>query len=100
MLCSLRAFCCQKQVPNTDSHCFRFREFLTLHAALEEDSRLRTAMKGVKGPNKWLNLPFSKLDSTTIATRKQFLEKYLQVMYHSYDDNTLCNSFVKKWGVR
>ncbi|KAK7086619.1 hypothetical protein SK128_026148 [Halocaridina rubra] len=56
----------------------RFREFLTLHAALEEDSRLRTAMKGVKGPNKWLNLPFSKLDSTTIATRKQFLEKYLQ----------------------
>ncbi|XP_042219628.1 uncharacterized protein LOC121864607 isoform X2 [Homarus americanus] len=56
----------------------RFREFLTLHAALEDDSRLRTAMKGVKGPNKWLNLPFSKLDSTTIATRKQFLEKYLQ----------------------
>lgn len=56
----------------------RFREFLTLHAALEDDTRLRAAMKGVKGPNKWLNLPFSKLDSTTIATRKQFLEKYLQ----------------------
>ncbi|KAG0718419.1 Sorting nexin-19 [Chionoecetes opilio] len=56
----------------------RFREFLTLHAALEDDTRLRAAMKGVKAPNKWLNLPFSKLDSTTIATRKQFLEKYLQ----------------------
>ncbi|XP_076061972.1 uncharacterized protein LOC143037509 [Oratosquilla oratoria] len=58
----------------------RFREFLTLHAALEEDQRLRTFMKGVKGPNKWLNLPFSKLDSTTIASRKQFLEKYLQAV--------------------
>ncbi|XP_064113748.1 uncharacterized protein LOC135220521 [Macrobrachium nipponense] len=56
----------------------RFREFLTLHSALEDDQKLRSAMKGVKGPNKWLNLPFSKLDSTTIATRKQFLEKYLQ----------------------
>ncbi|XP_068228338.1 uncharacterized protein [Palaemon carinicauda] len=56
----------------------RFREFLNLHSALEEESKLRSAMKGVKGPNKWLNLPFSKLDSTTIATRKQFLEKYLQ----------------------
>ncbi|KAK3891329.1 hypothetical protein Pcinc_004773 [Petrolisthes cinctipes] len=56
----------------------RFREFLRLHSSLEEDPKLRTAMKGVKGPNKWLNLPFSKLDSTTIATRKQFLEKYLQ----------------------
>ncbi|XP_064115048.1 uncharacterized protein LOC135221153 [Macrobrachium nipponense] len=55
-----------------------FREFLTLHSALEDDQKLRSAMKGVKGPNKWLNLPFSKLDSTTIATRKQFLEKYLQ----------------------
>lgn len=57
----------------------RFREFHTLHDALEGDTKLRAAMKGVKGPNKWLNLPFSKLDSATIATRKQFLEKYLQV---------------------
>uniref|UniRef100_A0A0P4WIV1 PX domain-containing protein n=1 Tax=Scylla olivacea TaxID=85551 RepID=A0A0P4WIV1_SCYOL len=56
----------------------RFREFHTLHDALEGDTKLRAAMKGVKGPNKWLNLPFSKLDSATIATRKQFLEKYLQ----------------------
>ena len=57
---------------------FRFREFLNLQSALEDDPHLRLCLKGIKGPNKWLNLPFSKLDSGTISTRKLFLEKYLQ----------------------
>ncbi|CAL4126515.1 unnamed protein product, partial [Meganyctiphanes norvegica] len=65
----------------------RFREFLNLHSALEEDPKLRLSMKGVKGPNKWLNLPFSKLDSATIASRRQFLEKYLQAVIQRSEVN-------------
>ncbi|RXG56786.1 Sorting nexin-19 [Armadillidium vulgare] len=77
-----------KMVLQTNIVKRRFREFLSLQSALEEDPLLRASMKGVKGPNKWLNLPFSKLDSATISSRRQFLEKYLQALIQRSPINT------------
>lgn len=58
----------------------RFREFETLHSCLEEDPQLRPLLRGVKGPNKWSVLPFSKLDSEAIGERRMALELYLQIL--------------------
>lgn len=40
-------------------------------------------LKGVKAPNRWLNLNFSKSDAAATEQRKALLEKYLQQLcYH------------------
>jgi len=60
----------------------RFKEFVTLQSKLEEHSSLKPHLKGIKAPNRWLNLSFSKADAA--ATRKAMLERYLhQLCYHS-----------------
>ncbi|KAL0274583.1 UNVERIFIED_CONTAM: hypothetical protein PYX00_002682 [Menopon gallinae] len=57
----------------------KFQEFVKLQSRLEECSYLRSAMKGVRGPSKWLNLAFSgKTDESNPGNRKQALEQFLQ----------------------
>lgn len=59
----------------------RFKEFLLLQSKLEEHTIWKPHLKGVKAPNRWLNLSFSKADAA--ATRKSMLERYLQQLcYH------------------
>ncbi|KAI9564660.1 hypothetical protein GHT06_008401 [Daphnia sinensis] len=58
----------------------RFRQFMELHAQLEasEDPSISQAIRSIRGPSKWLNLPFSRLDQNTVAHRQVFLERYMQ----------------------
>lgn len=59
----------------------RFQEFINLQTRLEENPNLRQHLKGIKGPAKWLNLPFgTKTDEATTASRKIVLEKFLQLL--------------------
>ena len=46
----------------------RFRQFMQLHAQLEasEDPSILQAIRSVRGPSKWLNLPFRYLYLTRI----------------------------------
>ncbi|GFR28071.1 sorting nexin-19 [Trichonephila clavata] len=61
----------------------RFREFVALQSRLEDNPSLKTYLKGIKGPSKWLVLPFSNLDKKNIAERKIFLENYLKELCNS-----------------
>ncbi|XP_059470387.1 uncharacterized protein LOC132193625 [Neocloeon triangulifer] len=56
----------------------RFQEFLNLQSRLEEQPHLKAALRGVKGPSKWLALAFSKAGQQTTAQRQPVLERYLQ----------------------
>ncbi|XP_046395881.1 uncharacterized protein LOC124163190 isoform X2 [Ischnura elegans] len=56
----------------------QFQEFLDLHAQLEVDPVWRDALKGLKGPTRWLNLPFGKASASTIAGRRTLLQAYLR----------------------
>ncbi|XP_057371399.1 sorting nexin-19-like [Daphnia carinata] len=58
----------------------RFRQFMQLHAQLEasEDPSVSKAIRSIRGPSKWLNLPFSRLDQNTVAHRQIFLERFMQ----------------------
>jgi hypothetical protein len=59
----------------------KFKEFVLLQSKLEEHSQWKSHLKGIKAPNRWLNLSFSKADAA--ATRKAMLERYLhQLCYH------------------
>ncbi|XP_071450970.1 uncharacterized protein [Hetaerina americana] len=55
-----------------------FQEFLDLHAHLESDPHWREALKGLKGPTRWLNLPFGKASASTVAGRRTLLQAYLR----------------------
>ncbi|XP_019628319.1 PREDICTED: sorting nexin-19-like [Branchiostoma belcheri] len=55
----------------------RFREFITLHAALEENPKFRKIMKNVKGPNRLFHLPFGNMDKNTIRQRRGQLQDFL-----------------------
>ncbi|GIY95741.1 sorting nexin-19 [Caerostris extrusa] len=61
----------------------RFREFVTLQSKLEDNPSLKVHLKGIKGPSKWLVLPFSNLDKKNIAERRLFLENYLKELCSS-----------------
>ncbi|GFS72010.1 sorting nexin-19 [Nephila pilipes] len=61
----------------------RFREFVALQSKLEDNPSLKAHLKGIKGPSKWLVLPFSNLDKKYIAERKIFLENYLKELCNS-----------------
>ena len=58
----------------------RFDQFLQLHSQLEasDNISISEAMRTIRGPSKWLNLPFSRLDQNTVAHRQGFLERYMQ----------------------
>ncbi|XP_078585050.1 uncharacterized protein LOC144867149 [Branchiostoma floridae x Branchiostoma japonicum] len=55
----------------------RFREFITLHVALEENPKFRKIMKNVKGPNRLFYLPFGNMDKNTIRQRRGQLQDFL-----------------------
>ncbi|GBM33383.1 Sorting nexin-19 [Araneus ventricosus] len=61
----------------------RFREFVALQSKLEDNPFLKAHLKGIKGPSKWLVLPFSNLDKRNIAERRVFLENYLRELCSS-----------------
>ncbi|KAF8784504.1 Sorting nexin-19 like protein [Argiope bruennichi] len=61
----------------------RFREFVALQSKLEDNPSLKVHLKGIKGPSKWLVLPFSNLDKRNIAERRIFLENYLRELCSS-----------------
>ncbi|CAG7815828.1 unnamed protein product [Allacma fusca] len=73
----------EKLVLRTTTIKRRFQEFLMLQSHMEESSLWRPHIKGIKAPNKWLNLSFTKSESTNLSQRKINLEKYLQQLcYH------------------
>jgi hypothetical protein len=55
----------------------KFKEFLNLQLRLEDHPNLRGVIKGIKGPNKWLNLPFAKHSEQNLEIRRVFFEKWL-----------------------
>lgn len=60
----------------------KFKEFLNLHARLEDNAKLRAEIKGIKNPSKWLNLPFSKHSEQSLENKRLFLEKWLVTLCH------------------
>ncbi|TRY71759.1 hypothetical protein TCAL_09727 [Tigriopus californicus] len=60
----------------------KFKEFLNLHACLENNTKLRPEIKGIKNPSKWLNLPFSKHSEQSLENKRLFLEKWLVTLCH------------------
>lgn len=56
----------------------RFREFLNFQLRLEANPKLRPALRGVKGPSKWVNSPFGKNEESTVTARRHLLETFLQ----------------------
>ncbi|CAG0918917.1 unnamed protein product [Notodromas monacha] len=56
----------------------RFREFLNFQLRLESNPRLKHALRGLKGPSKWVNSPFGKNEESTVTARRQLLENFLQ----------------------
>ena len=64
----------------------RFKEFLNLHLRLEENPKLKAQLRGLKGPNKWLHLPFThnavksnlaQISEQSLEGRRAFLQKWL-----------------------
>ncbi len=47
-----------------------FREFLNLQASLEGSPRLRGAVRGVKGPGKWINMSYSKQTGPGLESKR------------------------------
>ncbi|KAG1701295.1 Sorting nexin-19 [Nymphon striatum] len=58
----------------------RFREFVNLQTRLEANPHLKWYLKGIKGPNKYLNSPFSNMAKHTVEQRRVFLQQYLVVL--------------------
>lgn len=65
----------RKVILRTTTVKRRFKEFLLLQSKLEEQSHWKPHLKGIKAPNRWLNLSFSKADAAN--TRKTMLERYI-----------------------
>ncbi|XP_013400979.1 uncharacterized protein LOC106166859 [Lingula anatina] len=60
----------------------RFREFVNLHSRLENSDLYKKCIKDVKGPKKWLTMPFGigNMGQENIDSRKSTLEVYLQTL--------------------
>ena len=56
----------------------RFKEFLNLQMRFEDNPKLSKVVKAVKGPNKWLSLPFTKQNEQSVELRRVFFEKWLE----------------------
>ncbi len=96
----------------------RFKEFLNLQRSLEANSKLRMALKGIKGPNKWLDLPSQSLSisnagsSTELEMERILLERWLESLcrqpqivlcpelrqFLAYRDDRAAGSFFQKAG--
>ena len=59
----------------------RFKEFVTLQKSLEDNYLLRSYMKNIKGPAKFLNLPIGNMGEDLIDKRKKKLSSYLSVNF-------------------
>ncbi|CAE1166281.1 SNX19 [Acanthosepion pharaonis] len=66
----------------------RFREFLNLQLRLEEKRAYKKILKGIKGPKRWLCIPFGNMDQENVAQRKKFLDNYLKNLIKKED---ICN---------
>lgn len=66
----------------------RFREFLNLQLRLEEKRAYKKTLKGIKGPKRWLCIPFGNMDQENVAQRKKFLDNYLKNLIKKED---ICN---------
>ncbi|XP_069125106.1 sorting nexin-19-like [Argopecten irradians] len=66
----------------------RFREFVNLQARLEDNDAYRKSLKDVKGPRRWLSLPFGNMDKKSVEGRRKSLEKFLRSLIQKLD---ICN---------
>ncbi|XP_013380631.1 sorting nexin-19 [Lingula anatina] len=68
----------------------RFREFVNLHSRLENSDLYKKCIKDVKGPKKWLTMPFGigNMGQENIDSRKSTLEVYLQTLCAKSELNT------------
>ncbi|XP_060080443.1 sorting nexin-19-like [Ylistrum balloti] len=66
----------------------RFREFVNLQARLEDNEAYRKSLKDVKGPRRWLSLPFGNMDKRSVEGRRKSLEAFLKSLIQKLD---ICN---------
>ncbi|XP_033742273.1 uncharacterized protein LOC117328815 [Pecten maximus] len=66
----------------------RFREFVNLQARLEDNEAYRKSLKDVKGPKRWLSLPFGNMDKRSVEGRRKSLEAFLKSLIQKLD---ICN---------
>ncbi|OWF45493.1 sorting nexin-19-like [Mizuhopecten yessoensis] len=71
----------------------RFREFVNLQARLEDNEAYRKSLKDVKGPRRWLSLPFGNMDKRSVESRRKSLETFLKSLIQKLD---ICNGFELK----
>ncbi|XP_076457272.1 uncharacterized protein LOC143291305 [Babylonia areolata] len=56
----------------------RYREFVNLMSRLEDNPAYKRLLKDVKGPKRWLTLPFKNMDKESVASRQKALELFLK----------------------
>ncbi|KAK7091845.1 uncharacterized protein [Littorina saxatilis] len=56
----------------------RYREFVILMSRLEDNPAYKKMLKDVKGPKRWLTLPFKNMDKENVADRQKALEQFLK----------------------
>ncbi|KAL8574955.1 hypothetical protein ACOMHN_052120 [Nucella lapillus] len=56
----------------------RYREFVNLMSRLEDNTAYKRLLKDVKGPKRWLTLPFKNMDKESVASRQKALEQFLK----------------------
>ncbi|XP_050419333.1 sorting nexin-19 [Patella vulgata] len=66
----------------------RFREFVNLNSRLDNNSYYKDLLKVVKGPKRWLNLPFKNMDKESVESRKAFLNQFLKSLI---EIEAICN---------
>ncbi|XP_064597089.1 uncharacterized protein LOC135463654 [Liolophura sinensis] len=66
----------------------RFREFVNLQARLEDNPTYKPCLKDIKGPKRWMSLPFGNMDKVAIEGRRKYLEKFLKLVI---EKQPVCN---------
>jgi hypothetical protein len=57
----------------------RYKEFVDLQVRLEENNELKSYLKNINGPSKFLNIPIMNMDDEIVERRRKKLNDYLKV---------------------
>ena len=57
----------------------RYKEFVDLQSKLEENAELKSFLKSINGPSKFLNIPIYNMDEDIVERRRKKLNDYLKV---------------------
>ena len=59
----------------------RYKEFVDLQSKLEENTELKSFLKSINGPSKFLSIPIYNMDEDIVERRRKKLNDYLKVNF-------------------